>query len=249
MTNEHIAYSALAEYYDRLTFDVDYAAYANRADKLFKRHRIPGNLVLDLACGTGSLTVALAQMGYDMISCDSSPEMLHKAREKATGLDIAPTFICQDMTELDLYGTVDGCVCGLDSLNYLTDGRDLKRAVSLVSLFMNKGGVFIFDVKSPGMFEDMAGTSAVCEIDDIFAVWQYGYDKRSRMASHTVDIFAQKGSSCQRYTETHFQRAYTREAIEKLLTGAGFSVLGVYSGTTNRLCTNDSGRLMFVAQK
>ena len=107
-------YTMLARHYDTLTFDVDYAGYAAFADQLFKKHKIPGNLILEQACGTGSLTLELSRLGYEMIASDLSPDMLVAAQEKCAELEQQPVFICQDMCELDLYGTVDGCVCALD---------------------------------------------------------------------------------------------------------------------------------------
>ena len=97
---------------------------------------------MELACGTGSLSLELAKRGYDMISCDISPDMLSVASDKCRVLDEPPRFICQDMSELDLYGTVDGCVCALDSINYITDLRQLKRTFKRLSMFLNDGGLF-----------------------------------------------------------------------------------------------------------
>ena len=133
-------YTALAGHYDRLTFDVDYKGWAAFAQKMFRKHHIPGKLILELACGTGSLSYELAQRGFDMISSDISPDMLSVAREKCAGLEHMPMFICQDMTRIDLYGGVSGCVCGLDSVNYVTDIRGLRRMFRRVSTFLEPGG-------------------------------------------------------------------------------------------------------------
>ncbi|MBQ3092459.1 MAG: class I SAM-dependent methyltransferase [Clostridia bacterium] len=243
-------YTMLARHYDTLTFDVDYAGYADFADRLFKKYKIPGNLILEQACGTGSLTLELARRGYEMIASDLSPDMLVAAQEKCVDLPEQPVFICQDMCELDLYGTVDGCVCALDSLNYLTEQWQLKRAIKGVATFLNKGGLFIFDVKTPRMFSELDGVSAVWEEEGLFAAWQYGYDKKSMRAAHAVDLFErQKNGSYKRYGETHYQRAYTREKIEEILGQNGFTIVGVYKDTRLHKADDNTDRLYYAALK
>lgn len=242
-------YTVLARHYDKLTFDVDYSSYAAFADRLFKEQGIPGRLVLELACGTGSLTRELAALGYDMIACDISPDMLSCAESKFEGQDDKPVFICQDMTELDLFGTVDACVCGLDSINYLTDIRQLKRAFRRLSLFLNDGGVFLFDIKTHEMFKEMSGLCSAWEEDGLYAVWQYGYDSRSMQAAHSVDIFEKDGSLYRRYAETHYQRAYRLDVIKKLLKENGFDIIGVYANDRCVRARKESGRLYIAAKR
>ena len=137
------SYDMLAGSYDQLTYDIDYPAWADYIEKHFRRRGIPGNTVLDLACGTGSLTRELARRGYEMIGVDRSPEMLAVAAEKCRGIAAEePILLCQSMERLDLYGTVDACVCCLDSVNYVTDPKKLARAFSRVHLFLTPGGLF-----------------------------------------------------------------------------------------------------------
>jgi ubiquinone/menaquinone biosynthesis C-methylase UbiE len=243
-------YTMLARHYDTLTFDVDYAGYAAFADQLFKKHKIPGNLILEQACGTGSLTLELSRLGYEMIASDLSPDMLVAAQEKCAELEQQPVFICQDMCELDLYGTVDGCVCALDSLNYLTEQWQLKRAIKRISMFLNTCGLFVFDVKTPKMFSDLDGVSALWEEEGLFAAWQYGYDKKSMRAAHAVDLFEQQeNGSYKRYGETHYQRAYTREKIEEILVQNGFKIVGVYKDYAMHKADEKTDRLYFAAVK
>ncbi len=243
-------YTVLARHYDRLTFDVDYKGYADFAHRLFEKYKIPGKLILEQACGTGSLSRELSLLGYEMIASDLSPDMLEAAREKCEDLEAPPVFICQDMCELDLYGTVDGCVCALDSLNYLTDLRDLKRALKRISLFLNPGGLFIFDVKTPKMFERLDGVSAVWEEEGLFAAWQYGYDKKSMQAMHAVDLFEQQENGAyKRYGEVHYQRAYTREKLEQLLDQCGFVIKGVCKDYKCRKADENTERLYYAVMK
>lgn len=139
------SYDFLAGCYDEFTTDVGYSAWADYIEAHFRRWGLPGKTVLDLACGTGSLTRELAQRGYEMIGVDLSPEMLAEAAEKNQDVDgIPPIFLCQSMDKLDLYGTIDACVCCLDSVNYVTDPKKLQKAFERVYLFLMPGrGVFV----------------------------------------------------------------------------------------------------------
>ena len=152
------SYSFLAGCYDGLTYDVDYAAWADYIEAHFSKAPLPGRTVLDLACGTGSLTRELALRGYEMIGADQSPEMLAQAAEKNRGIPpVEPIFLCQPMERLDLYGTIDACVCCLDSVNYVTDPKKLARAFQRVHLFLMPGGLFLFDINTPEKLEGLDG--------------------------------------------------------------------------------------------
>ena len=164
-----IPYSALAQVYDQLTGDVAYRQWAEFAQRAFERQgKGETKVILELACGTGSLTQLLAQAGYEMIAADISPEMLSVAREKCASAPCPPIFLCQDMRELDLYGDIDAAVCCLDSVNYLTGLRDLKRAFRRVALFLRPGGLFLFDVKTP--LPRWAASPAFSRLERLFAL-------------------------------------------------------------------------------
>ena len=143
------SYQQLAGAYDELTWDVGYEKRADFLEKLFRRSRIPVHTVLDLACGTGSMTWLLAGRGYELIAVDGSQEMLAAAREKNAPAEVPPLFLHQSMPRLDLYGTVDAAICCLDSLNYLTDPRDVQRTLRRLHLFISPGGLLTFDVRLP----------------------------------------------------------------------------------------------------
>lgn len=143
------SYQQLAGAYDELTWDVGYEKRADFLEKLFRRSRIPVHTVLDLACGTGSMTWLLAGRGYELIAVDGSQEMLAAAREKSAPAEVPPLFLHQSMPRLDLYGTVDAAICCLDSLNYLTNPRDVQRTFQRLHLFISPGGLLAFDVRLP----------------------------------------------------------------------------------------------------
>ena len=149
------SYEALAGTYDALTGDVGYEKRADYLEKLFKKSRIPVHTVLDLACGTGTMTWILTGRGYELIGVDGSEEMLAAAMSKSGCVEgIAPVFLHQSMPKLDLYGTVDAAICCLDSLNYLTNPKDVQRTFDRLRLFIAPGGVLIFDITVSGYNKD-----------------------------------------------------------------------------------------------
>ena len=168
------SYETLSEYYDRFTDDVGYEEWADFFERLFEREGVKPSLVLDLACGTGSLTRILAQRGYDMIGADASPEMLMQALQNTLDCEPRPLLLNQRMEELDLYGAVDACLCCLDSVNYVTEPEALQTAFERVHTFLNPDGLFVFDINTPEKFARIDGESYVREDDGVFCVWQAG---------------------------------------------------------------------------
>lgn len=164
-----MAYEYLAQCYDQFTEDVDYERWADYVERHFARSRLPIHTVLDLACGTGSLTRLLALRGYEMIGADLSEEMLAQAAEKCRGVgDPEPIFLHQAMEELDLYGTIDACVCCLDSVNYVTRSGKLARAFQRVHTFLMPGGLFLFDINTPDKLRGLDGQMFLDETEDAY---------------------------------------------------------------------------------
>ena len=176
------SYSALAASYDELTQDVGYEKRAAFVEKLFLRSHIPVHTVLDLACGTGTMTALLTERGYELIGVDGSEDMLLEAREKAQTLTgVPPLFLHQSMPELDLYGTVEAAICCLDSLNYLTEAREVRETFRRLHLFIAPGGSLVFDVHALGKLEAMDGQVWLDEREDVYCVWRTEYSRRSRL--------------------------------------------------------------------
>ncbi|MBR5264994.1 MAG: class I SAM-dependent methyltransferase [Clostridia bacterium] len=241
-------YTALARFYDMLN-GVDYVKWADYLEKLIKKYAKSTDIVLELACGTGTLSRIFAQRGYDMISIDNSPEMLGVAQEKCEGMENMPLFLCQNMCELDLYGTIDVALCCLDSINYLTYMTDVRAAFESVSLFMNPGGIFIFDIKTKGEFARLKGVSNGLSMDDGFYFWQYDYDKKSGLCQHNIELFTQGEGGYDRQREVHFQRGYSFEQIDKMLVKAGFDIVGRFKELSVKKAENEEGRVFYVARK
>ena len=242
-------YTALARFYDMLNDEVAYEKWADYLEKLIKKYAKSTDIVLELACGTGTLSRILASHGYDMISIDNSPEMLNIAQEKCADMENKPLFLCQNMCELDLYGTIDIALCCLDSVNYLTYMNDVKAMMAGVSLFMNPGGVFIFDIKTTGEFARLKGVSNALSEDDGFYFWQYDFDKKSGLCQHNIELFTQGENGYERHQEVHFQRGYSFEQIEKMLEKAGFELVGRFKELSMKKAENEEGRVFYVARK
>ena len=246
------SYDFLADRYDVLTYDVDYAGLADYLQGHFDRRGLPGSTVLDLACGTGTLTYELAGRGYEMIGVDLSPDMLAQAAEKSVpdGV-IPPMFLCQSMDRLDLYGTIDACVCCLDSVNYVTDPKKLRRAFERVHLFLMPGGLFIFDINTPDKLRDMDGQIYLDENEDTYCVWRTEYSSRSRICSYYMDIFTRDEETglWHRGEELHEERAYQPDELEEYLRLAGFRDIRCYGNRKLRPPRPGEDRIFFVARK
>ena len=242
------SYQALAAYYDRFTDDVGYADWADFFERLFAREGVQPGLILDLACGTGSLTKILAERGYEMIGADASPDMLMQAMQNTIDCTPRPLFLNQRMEELDLYGTVDVCLCCLDSINYVTDPAALQRAFERVHLFLEpKTGLFVFDVNTPEKFARIDGNAYVREDEGVFCVWQAAVE--DGLCAYQFDIFTREGKGWARAQETHEERIYTPETLTAMLARAGFSEIKTYGDQSFAPVRGGEDRIYFTARK
>lgn len=245
------SYEFLAGCYDGLTTDVGYTRWADYLEKHFARSKIPVHTVLDLACGTGSLTRELALRGYEMIGVDRSEDMLAQAAEKCRGIPgEAPIFLHQSMEKLDLYGTIDACVCCLDSVNYVTSPRRLARAFERVRLFLMPGGTFIFDVNTPKKLKALDGQVFLDETEDAYCVWRAEYAPRRRICTYFMDLFQLCGDGLwARGEELHEEYAYEPDELEEMLCAAGFCAVRRYGDRKLRAPGPEADRIFFVARK
>lgn len=246
-----MAYEYLAGCYDRFTADVDYAAWADYLEKHFSRSKLPIHTVLDLACGTGSLTCELARRGYEMIGSDLSEEMLALAAEKARDVDgIPPIFLHQAMEDLDLYGTIDACVCCLDSVNYVTRPKLLARAFQRVHTFLMPGGLFLFDINTPDKLRGLDGQLFMDEDEDTCCIWRADYSPRRRICTYGMDLFFREdGDLWRRMEEVHEEYAYEPDELERMLRQAGFRHIRQYGERRMRAPKPGEQRIFFTARK
>ncbi|MBE6778957.1 MAG: class I SAM-dependent methyltransferase [Ruminococcaceae bacterium] len=242
-------YGAFAAFYDALTEDVDYAAWAEYLLEVFSRHGGTANQLLDLACGSGSLSLELSSRGVDVIGVDGSADMLAIAREKSAEAGEDVLFLCQDMRELDLYGTVDGAVCLLDSLSHILDTADLSEIFRRLGLFIAPGGLLIFDVNTPHKHAVTLGDNAfVYELPEFLCVWRNRYSSSNGEVSMQLDFFLEEDGTYQRYTDEVRERAYAMTTWKRLLTEAGFDLEAVYGERSFDMPDEQADRWVFVAR-
>ena len=238
------SYEALAASYDELTEDVEYEKRADFVEKLFLRAKRPVKSLLDLACGTGTMTVLFARRGYTVTGVDYSPEMLAQAQQKLAAINSPPLLLCQSMPQLRLLDSVDAAICCLDSLNYLTEAREVRETFRRLHLFIAPGGSLVFDVHALGKLEAMDGQVWLDEREDVYCVWRTEYSRRSRLLDYYVDIFSARADGAwERSFEEHRQRWYSVSELTEWLTAAGFGEIRVYGDCRLRAPNETDGRI------
>ena len=216
------AYHALATSYDRLTNDVDYEATVKFYMEILQREGVKPRTVVDLACGTGSVTEILARMGYPVLGVDMSEEMLTVAAMKTGELDPMPRFVCQKLQQLSLPRGVDLAVCALDSLDYITDPADCAQAIRRIYKVLNPGGTFIFDVNTPEKLRAMDGQIFLDEDEDVYCVWRGEFDEQTNICTYAMDLFQREGEVWHRSFEEHREYAYSEAQLR------GFEISGLH---------------------
>lgn len=243
------SYNAFAAYYDELMEDARYEERCRFILDAAVRFRHDMGRTLDLACGTGSLTLLLKQHGVDVFGADGSVEMLSEAMQKALAADVHILFVCQDMRALALPETIDTCVCTLDSLNHLTDADEVQRVFDGVARYMNSGGMLLFDVNTVYKHREILGDNVfVMENERVFCVWQ-NFPRENDVVEIALDFFAETDGVYTRFSEDIAERAYTDEQLRQMLDGAGFEVLAVCGDLTFAAPQPDEQRVIYIARK
>lgn len=244
------AYSDFAEFYDCLTQNVGYDKKADYLLELFKRHNHNAGLTLDLACGTGTLTLELKKRGIDIYGIDASCEMLTIAQQKAFENGQNIMFICQKMQNLNLYGSIDTCICSLDSINHLTSSSDVQKTFDRISMFMNPGGLFVFDANTVYKHKYVLGDNCyIYDTKKVFCAWQNNYNEKNNKVMITLDFFEPDGKLYRRSSEQFSERAYTRSEMTEMLTKAGFELEAVYDDMSFEVPKQNSEREIYVVRK
>ncbi len=242
-------YNEFAYSYDSLMQNADYSFRAKYLCALFKKHDRMPTLMLDLACGTGEFSLQFAKQGVSVIGVDISADMLSVAREKTAEQSMDVLYLCQNATELDLYGTVDGAICCLDSLNHIIDYNDFCKAISKVSLFLEPDRLFIFDVNTPYKHKEILGNNTfVIDTDDVYCVWQNEY-KDDNTVEINLDLFEAEGDSYYRTGESFCERAYTAEEIKNACNKAGLKIEAIYDDLSENPPQDTTQRLIYVTRK
>jgi len=243
------SYESLSNAYDELTRDVDYSRWADYIQWHFSRLRHPVHTVLDLACGTGSLSLELSRRGYRLTGVDRSGDMLALAEEKCRRAGFAVPFFCEDMARLRLPERVDACVCCLDSVNYVVQPDKLRRAFRRVYDILEPGGLFLFDADTPDKLLAMDGQVFLDETQQVFCVWRGEFSPGRRVCSFWMDLFEKNGAVWSRSGELHEEYAYTPQELTDFLLQAGFAAPKLYGELKRRAPRAGEQRIFFAAVK
>ncbi|MBE5040833.1 class I SAM-dependent methyltransferase [Oscillospiraceae bacterium DSM 107454] len=243
-------YDVLAEVYDQLQ-DVDYEAFADYYEAIFQKFNCQPSLVLDLGCGTGNMTLAMARRGYEMIGLDCSVEMLEIAAQKARDQQKEILFLNQDMTTFELYGTVGAMICALDGVNYLTGDGQLEEMLQRLHCFLDPGGLLIFDVNTPYKFQKVLdGQTFLYDQDDIYCVWNNEYDAEEQICYFDLNIFLRDADGMYiRRDEFQEERAYSALELQECIERCGLECAGIFDHLSFLPPKTESERLFFVVRR
>lgn len=251
------AYTSFAEVYDTFMDNVPYEEWADYLEDRLKEYGVKDGLVLELGCGTGSMTELLAEKGYDMIGVDNSEDMLEIAMEKRieSGHDIL--YLLQNMQEFELYGTVRAIVSVCDCVNYVTEKNELQEVFRLVNNYLDPQGIFIFDFNTEYKYREVLGDQTIAEArEDCSFIWDNYYYEEERINEYELNLFIREdaeseteGDLYRRFRETHFQRAYTLEEITRIVEESGLQFVTAYEAFTKEPPSKNSERIYVIARE
>lgn len=244
------AYGEFAYVYDALMQNADYDKRCDYLLRLFEKYGKRPTLMLDLACGTGAFSIRFAKKGIEVIGADMSEDMLSVARETAALNDTDVLFLCQKAEELDLFGTVDGAICCMDSVNHITDVSALEKAFAKVSLFLEPDSLFIFDINTPYKHREvLANNTFVLENEDVFCVWQNEFDENSAETTVSLDFFVEEDGVYSRFSEEFKEKSYSIEQITALLEKSGLEVVEIFDDLSEKPLSKKSERAIIISKK
>ena len=240
-------YESFARVYDLFMDNIPYEEWSVYLHELLQKGGVEDGLVLELGCGTGTMTELLSGMGYDMIGVDAAPDMLEIALEKKekSGADIL--YLQQDMREFELYGTVRAVVSVCDSMNYILEKEDLVQVFKLVNNYLDPSGIFIFDMNTEYKYTHLLadGTFAENREESSF-IWENFYDEDERINEYDLTLFIKEGELFRKFEETHYQRCYSLEEVKKAAKEAGMEFVAAYDAFTRKPVKDDSERVYLV---
>ncbi len=244
------AYTGFAEVYDVFQDNVPYEEWCSYVTGLLKEYQVMDGLVLDLGCGTGSLTELMARSGYDMIGIDNSGEMLQIAMNKrnASGLDIL--YLLQDMRGFELYGTVKAVISICDSMNYIMEYQELVEVFRLVNNYLDPKGVFIFDLNTEYKYRELLADNTFAEDrEESSFIWNNFYDEEDKVNEYDLTLFVKEGELYRKFEETHYQRAYGLDQIQQAISDGGMEFVAAYDACTRNPVQQDSERIYVIARE
>ncbi len=244
-------YRDFAYIYDNLLYDINVTQWVGYIESIFDKYNKKPEIILDLACGTGRITTELAKKGYDMIGIDLSSEMLNVAKDKATAHSLDVLYLNQNMSEFELYGTVDAVICLLDSFNYLINEEDLYKTLNLINNYLNPEGILIFDINSKYKLSKILGNNVFYDVSDqISYIWENKFINSKNICEMDLTFFQMdKDGKYIRYDEIHTERAYSINEIDNALKSAKLNVIGKFNEFTFDIPDAKSERIFFIAEK
>ncbi|MTI49533.1 MAG: class I SAM-dependent methyltransferase [Firmicutes bacterium] len=243
------AYNNFAKLYDTLMDNVDYNRWYKYIKEILNKYRYEPKTVLEMACGTGSLTKFLCEDDYDITCFDLSEEMLSVAYDKLRKYKNCE-ILNQDMTNFDLNKKYDLILCLCDSLNYITDREDLINTFNNVYNHLNEDGMFIFDINSYYKLNNIiANNTFVEDREEIYYIWDNFYDDENDQCEFYLTFFVKEAEKYLRFDENHIQKAYKTNEIIEVLKSSEFKNIDVYEGFTFNSINETSERINFIATK
>lgn len=245
------AYKDFAMVYDTFMDNAPYDKWLQFLIENFNKYKVPKELVLDLGCGTGTLTQMLSKKGYDMIGVDNSDEMLSIAIQKGMNDTQNILYLLQDMREFELYGTVRAVISICDSINYLLEEEDIVKTFSLINNYLDPGGIFIFDFNTVYKYESVIGDATIAENRDTCSfIWENYYHTKEHINEYDLTIFVkEENERYRRFDETHYQRGYTVREMEEFLHKAGLVLLETLDSDTYGPVSESSERVYMIARE
>ena len=246
------AYTEFAKVYDLFMDNIPYEEWGAYLKRLLHENGVDDGLVLELGCGTGTMTEILAEAGYDMIGVDQSEEMLEEAARKREESGHEILYLCQDMREFELYGTVRAIVCVCDSMNYILEEEEvLGILTSAARNYLDYGGLFIFDLNTEYKYKEILGEQTIAENrEESSFIWENYYDEDSHINEYNLTLFIKEhGDHYRKYEETHYQKSYSLDTIQKLAEMSGLELLHIYDAFTHEEPKADSERVYVVLRR
>lgn len=252
------SYSDFSKWYDEFMENAPYSEWFEFIKEIFKENDITEGILCELGAGTGNMTEKLATLGFDMIGIDNSPEMLTVAEDKKSASadeNIKKIlYLCQDMREFELYGTVAAILCLCDSINYVLEDEEVIETFRLVNNYLDPKGIFVFDFNTLHKYRDVIGDSVIAESgEEASFIWDNYFDEETKINEYEVTFFVpaenEKEGLFRKFSEYHYQRGYTFEEMKSFVEKAGLSFVGAYDGDNFGKVNVDSERIFIVARE
>ena len=239
------AYSEFANVYDLFMEDTPYEVWYDFIKKCLEEQKTKVESVCELGCGTGQMAMLFAKEGKEVIGIDYSPEMLMVAQDHAYDENLSILYSMQDMSEFELEGQVDLIISCCDSINYLVEEEDVQQTFHQVKKFLKDEGLFIFDMNTAYKYQEVLGDQIFADqTEDAAYIWENFYDEETKINEYEVSFFIKgQDGKYERSVENHYQKAYSIEAVKRMLSAAGLQMIASYDNYTKEPVHAQSERI------